>query len=127
MPEANIENITTLDNTFAPTLINYCSLPDAKFNGDCLLNIIFTSGKVINLYISYTLNICSEDLNTDFTLDYNGYSIGFDARSEFSLSDGSIDKNVIIFEANMSSSMYSIEPTPTIRHKRILTIKIKIF
>ena len=63
----------------------------------------------------------SRDLNSDFTLKdwlfgatlakytdqdkyvYTGY--GFDSRSEFSLRDGSMGKNVIIFGVNMSSSV----------------------
>ena len=37
---------------------------------------------------------------------YNGYGIGFDFRSEFLSTDGSFGKNVIIFGADMSSSVY---------------------
>ena len=37
---------------------------------------------------------------------YNGYGIGFDSRSEFSLHDGSIGKNIIIFGVDMSSSVH---------------------
>ena len=33
---------------------------------------------------------------------YSGYGIGFDLRSEFSLPDGSLGKNVIIFGADVS-------------------------
>ena len=52
MSEGSTENITTTDNTFAPTLINFYPLPDAKFNGNCLINSnIFDFRKVINLYI----------------------------------------------------------------------------
>ena len=77
--------------------------------------------KIINLYVSYTLDWWSRDLNTDFTLNnclfrpvtltknadpdkykYSGYGIGFDYRSEFSFTDGSFGKNVIIFAADMS-------------------------
>ena len=34
---------------------------------------------------------------------YTGYGIGFNLRSEFSLLDGSMGKNAIIFGADMSS------------------------
>ena len=80
--------------------------------------------KVINLYISYTLNPWLRNLNIDFTLKnclfgsvkltknadpdkykYSGYEIGFDSRSEFSFTDGSVGKNVIIFGADISSSV----------------------
>ena len=37
---------------------------------------------------------------------YSGYGIGFDSRSEFSFTDGSMGKNVIIFGADMSSSVH---------------------
>ena len=96
----------------------------AKFNGHCLINKIPDSGKVINLYISYILNARLKDSNTDFTLnncvfgsvkltkncepdkyEYSGYGIGFDSRSEFSIPDGSLGKNVIIFGDDMSSSV----------------------
>ena len=36
---------------------------------------------------------------------YRSYSIGFDSRSKFSLPDGSMGKNVIIFGVDMSSSV----------------------
>ena len=36
---------------------------------------------------------------------YRIYSIGFDSRSRFSLPDGSMGKNVIIFGVDMSSSV----------------------
>ena len=37
---------------------------------------------------------------------YSGYGIGLDSRSEFSLTDGSVGKNIIIFEVDMSSSVH---------------------
>ena len=37
---------------------------------------------------------------------YTGYGIGFDSRSEFSLPDVSLGKNVIIFVVDMSSSVH---------------------
>ena len=70
------------------------------------------------------LDRLSRDLNTEFTLGnclfgsvkltkivdadkekYSGYGIGFDSRSEFSCTDGSMGKNVIIFGADMSASV----------------------
>ena len=38
---------------------------------------------------------------------YSGYDIRFDSRSEFSFTDGGMGKNVIIFGADMSSSVYN--------------------
>ena len=37
---------------------------------------------------------------------YSGYRVWFDLRLELSLLDGSMGKNVIIFGANMSSSVH---------------------
>ena len=104
-------------------MINYYPLPDIKFNGHCLINKLPESGKIINLYNSYTLDPWSRHLNTDFTLancffgtaaentdpdkyKYVGYGIGFDSRSESSLTDSSVVKNAIIFGAHMSSSVH---------------------
>ena len=77
------------------------------------------------LFIVYELNTCSTELNTDFTLKdcllgsvkltenadpdkykCRGYGIGLDLRSYFSLPDGSMGRNVIIFGADMSSSVH---------------------
>ena len=80
---------------------------------------------VINLYISYKLSPQLRNLNTDFILNnclfgsvkltknadlnkykYSGYGIGLNCCSEFSFTDGDFGKNVIIFGADMSSSVH---------------------
>ena len=38
--------------------------------------------------------------------NYSGYGIGFDSFSDFSLPDGIMGKNAIIFGADMSSSVH---------------------
>ena len=84
-----------------------------NFNGHFLINTISILKKVINVYISYTLNPQLRNLNTDFTLrnclfgsikltknanldkyKYSGYDIGSDSCSE------------LLFGADMSSSMH---------------------
>ena len=120
-----IKNITKSDSNFAPTFPDHHVLPDINFNEHCLINNnISIPKKVINLYISYILNPWLRNLNIDFTLKnclfgsvkvtknadpdkykYSGYEIGFDSRSEFSFIDGSVGKNVIIFGADISSSV----------------------
>ena len=74
------------------------------------------------MFISYELATWSRDLNKDFVPDncffgavkltnnvdpdkygYSGYGIGFDLRSQFSWSDGSLGKNVIFGVGNSSS------------------------
>ena len=63
MPEESIENITTSNSNFAPTLVNSYTLLYVKFNGH-RTNQIADSEKVIYFYIY----ISSIDLNTGFTL-----------------------------------------------------------
>ena len=126
MSEENIENMAKSDSNFAPTFVNHHVLPNINFNGHCLINNnTSTPKKVINLYISYILNPWLRNLNTDFTLNnflfgsvmltknadlnkwtYKGYGIEFDSRSEFSFTDERVGKNVIIFRADMSSSVH---------------------
>ena len=88
-------------------------------------NSISIPKKVINIYISYTLNPQLKNLNIDFTLGNclfrpvkltknadldkykcSGYCIGFDSRSEFLLPDGTMRKNVIIFGTDLRSSVH---------------------
>ena len=80
---------------------------------------------ILNIYNS-KLDTWSRDLNPDFTLKnclfrgvklakntdpdeyvYSRYGIGFDSGSQFSLPNGSIGQNVIIFELDMTSSVHS--------------------
>ena len=48
----------------------------------------------------------TKNVNPDKYL-YSGYGIGFDTPGYHSLPDGSVGKNVIIFEVDMSSSVHS--------------------
>ena len=116
--EEKVENIAISDNTFVLTLIDSYPLPDVKFGGQWFINSNISAFRiVINLYISYILHKCSRDSNTDFTLGnclfgdvkvtknadpdiygYNDYGIGFDARSKFSLPDGSWGKMLLFLE-----------------------------
>ena len=51
LSEKSIENKTTSNRNFAPTLINYYLLPAIKFNGHCLMNNNNDSIlKTVNLY-----------------------------------------------------------------------------
>ena len=122
MSEENIESITKSDSNFAPSFVDHHVLPGINFNGHCLIkNNISIPKEVINLYISYKLR----NLNTDFTLNnclfgsvkltknddptkykYSSYGIGFDFRLRFSFTDGSMGRNVIIFGADISSSVH---------------------
>ena len=125
MSEENIENTTKSDKNFAPSFVDHHLLPDINFNGHSLINNISIPKKVLNLYISYTLNPQLRNLNTDYTLGnclfgsvkltknadvdkymFSNYNIGFDFRSHYLFTGGSIGKNVIIFGADMSSSVH---------------------
>ena len=126
MSEESIEKINKSDSNFASTFVDHHSFPDIDLNGHCLIKSnICIPNKVINLYISYTLGPQLINFNTDFTLSnclfgsvkltrnadldkhkYTDYGIGFDSHGEYSLPDGSVDKNAIIFKVDMSSSMH---------------------
>ena len=125
MSEENNENIIKSDSNFAPTFVDHHVLPCINFNGHCLIINIFIPKKVINTYISYTLNSLLRNLNTNFTLNnclfasvkltknadpdkykYSDYGIEFDSRSEFSFTDGNLGKTVIIFGADTSSTVH---------------------
>ena len=99
---------------------NFCLI----FKRSCLKqkSSIYTPPNRINVFIVYNLDTWSRNLNSDFTLKdclfgdvklamtqvniYSGHGIGFDSRSELSLPDGSVGKNVIIFRVDMSSSVH---------------------
>ena len=85
----------------------------------------YTPPNRIIFFIVYELDTWSQDLNSDFILKdclfrsvklatnanpdkymYSGYGILCDLHSEFSLTGGSIGKNVIVFRADMSSSVH---------------------
>ena len=123
--EESIENVNKSDILFSQTFVNYHPLPDLNFNGHCLINNISIRKKVINLYISHILNPWLRNLNTDFTLNNcffgpvelaknadrdkykcSGYDIGVDFRSDFTLTDGSLDEYVIIFGVDVSLSIH---------------------
>ena len=80
---------------------------------------------MVNFFIVYELDSWTWDLNTDFTLggcfsegakltknldpdkySYIGYGFGFETWGQYSLSDGSMGKN-IIFGVDMSSSIHT--------------------
>ena len=117
--------MTKSGSNSALTLVYRHLLPDKYFNGYCLINNTSIPKKVINLYVSYTLTLWFKNVNTDFTLKsclfgsvkltksadldkykYSGYNMEFDSRSEFLFTDRSMGKNVIIFGADMSSSVH---------------------
>ena len=119
----------TTNKSLSPKLVWYNSRIKLKFKGSCLKQdkASFTPKNVVSLFIVYELdNTWPRDLNTDFTLknclfgslkltknadsdkySYSGYGIGFDSCSYFSLSDNTTERNVVIFEADMNSSVHT--------------------
>ena len=124
--EENIENTTKSDSSLAPTFADYHVLTEINFNGHCLINNnISVPKKVINVNISYITNQWSRDLNTYFKLGnclfgsveltkntdpnrykYCGYVVIFDSCLKSSFTNGSMRRNIIIFEADMISSVH---------------------
>ena len=112
---------TTTDNSLSPS--NFCLI----FKGSFLKqrNATSTPPNRINYFIVYKLDVWSQDVNSYFTLKEclfggaklakntdldkylcTGYDIRFDSRSDFSLPDGSVGKNVIIFGDDMILSVH---------------------
>ena len=99
-------------------------MTDKNFDRYCLINNIYIIKKVIKLYISSTLSTQLRNLNTDFTLgnclfesvkltkkadldkySCSSYSIELDSRLQILLHEGTMVENILIFGADMSSSV----------------------
>ena len=118
----SIKPPTTSDNSLTPTLNYYGTKTRVKFTGSCLKQS--KSSYIVNIYIVYELGVCSSHIN-DPTLKnclfgaatltknsdiekykYSGYGIGFDRRSSFSFPSGGFGQNVLIFGADISTSIH---------------------
>ena len=122
----SIKPPTTSDNSLTPELNFYGTKTRVKFTRSCLKQSdhIFTHKKVVNIYIVYELAASSSHdsdptikncLFREFTLTkntdiekykYSGYGIEFDRRSSFSFTGGGFGQNVLIFRADMSTSIH---------------------
>ena len=117
MPEGIIKNMTKSDGNFAPTFADHHVLPDINFNGHRLITNVYIPKEIMNIYISCTLSPWLGNLDSDFTLKScffrsakltknndsdkfkcSGDGIGFDSRSEFSFTDGSMGKMSLFLE-----------------------------
>ena len=124
--DESIKPPTTSDNSLNPEL-NYCGTKTrVKFTGSCLKQSsnILTHKKTVNIYIVYELAASSSHSSDPTTKNclfgavtltknadiekykYSGYRIGFDRRSSFSILSGGFGQNVLIFGADMSSSIH---------------------
>ena len=88
------------------------------------IKISYTHGKVVNIYIVYELAASSSNVNDPAIKNYlfgavtltknadiekykySGYGIGFDRRSSFSFTGRGFGQNVLIFGADMSTSIH---------------------
>ena len=117
---------TPSNNSLTPELNYYGTKTTVKFIRSCLKQskISYTHGKVVNIYIVYEL-AASSSHDSDTTIKnclfgavtltknsdiekykYSGYGIEFDRRSSFSFTGGGFGQNVLIFGADMSTSIY---------------------
>ena len=124
-PES-IKPPATSDNSIALAINNYGTKTRVKFTGSCLKQskASYTHGKIVNIYVVCELGAASSKIN-DPTLKiclfsavtltkntdidkygYSGYGIGFDKGSSFSFPAGGFGENIIIFRADMSSSVH---------------------
>ena len=122
----SIKPSATSNNSLNPKLNYYGTKTRVQFVGSCLKqsNHIFTHKKIVNIYIVYEL-AASSSHDSDPTIKnclfgavtltknadiekykYSGYGIGFDRRSSFSFPSGGFGQNVLIFGADMSSSIH---------------------
>ena len=125
MFDERINSITASNYSITLKLSYYDSKTRLKFNGSCLKQDKGTSshGTIANIYIVYeisknynissypTLENClfgAVSLNKYADIDqykYSGYGIGFDRKGKFSFGSNGFSKNVVIFGADMSSSI----------------------
>ena len=127
LSDETIKPYATSDNSLTPLIDHYGSKVRLKFNKSCLKqpnNITYDYGHRVNVYIVYELGASGSNDN-DPTLKnclfgavtltknadiekygYSGYGIGFDRRSSFSFPGGGFGQNVLIFGADMSSSVH---------------------
>ena len=123
LPDEKINSIKMSNHSITPNLDYYGTKRRVEFNGSCLKQdkITFNHGKVVNIYIVYEINK-SINISDYPTLEnclfgavrltknadinkykYSGYGIGFDRKGSYSIGD-EIDRNVVVFGVDMSSS-----------------------
>ena len=122
----SIKPPTTSDNSLNPELNYYGTKTRVKFTKHCFKQSsqILTHKKIVNIYIVYQL-AASSSHSSDPTIKnclfgavtltknadiekykYSGYGIGFDRRSSSSFTDAGFGQNVLIFGADMSTSIH---------------------
>ena len=122
----SIKPPTTSDNSLNRELSYYGTKATVKFTECCLKqpHFKFTHKKIVNIYIVYELGASTSNID-DATIKnclfgavaltknadidkyrYSVYGIGFDRRGSFLFPGGGFAQNVIIFGADMNSSIH---------------------
>ena len=122
----SIKPPTTSNNSLNPRLSYNDTKIKVQLMGGCLKQpkFTFTHKKVVTIYIVYELGASSSNVN-DPTIKnclfgavtltknadiekykYSGYGIGFGRRSSFLFPSGGFGQNVLIFGADMSTSIH---------------------
>ena len=118
----------SVPNNFLTPSLNYLGTkPRVKFSGSCLKQdkVTCNHGNIVNIYIVYEINKKDNTVISDPTLEnclfgavtltktddiekykYSGCGTGFDRKSSFSFSSGGYGQNVLIFGADMSTSIH---------------------
>ena len=128
-----IGSTKTSNYNLAPRLVYDNARIELNFSGDLLKRdkVTYNHGPIINIYVGYrftpginnsgvTLENCLFGVvkltkTTDIDkYKYSGYGIGFDSRGAFLHPSGGFGKNVIIFGADMSSSVHANNKTRSI-------------
>ena len=126
LPDKSIKSPTTSNNSLSPALIYISGKIRVKHAGSCW-KLTFNHKTLVNIYIVYEINLRPFKQSARFTsreflfgavnlteiadfykYKYSGYGPGFDSHGSFSLSSGSgFGKNIIMFDADMSSSAHA--------------------
>ena len=123
--EKIILTVTSTDKPATKTIYDNARIK-VRFNGDLLRQnqVTYNHGPVVNIYIVYETTPDTETSNTTLKnclfgaikitknsdvdkYKYSGYGIGFDSRGRFSHPSGGNGTNVIIFGADLSSSVHA--------------------
>ena len=127
LSDERINSITKSDYSITPELSYYCTKARVKFSGSCLKQdkATYNHGTIINIYIVYEisknynisrfpiLEIClfgAVSLTKHVDIDQykcSGYGIVFDRKGEFSFDSNGFGRNVVIWGADISSSVHA--------------------
>ena len=126
LSDETIKPPATSDNILSPLIDYRGNKMRLKFNGGCLKQQkpAYTHRAIVNIYIVYEMDASSshsDDLtlenslfgpirltkNTDINkYQYSGYGIGFTRKSSFSFPGSGFGQNMLMFGADMSSSVH---------------------